>query len=140
MRQALGMFVAIAVALAAVDRWLGYEAAYEIGYGALALMGAMIAATFLWLWHERTTPLALGMAFSWAGATCVMGWWWVFNLFDRPAAMDGSEVLFAFLALYFVGAILHFAVMQRSLGLHGGLFALPLMAATVASALIHAAF
>jgi hypothetical protein len=140
MRQALGMFAAIAAVLFMVNRRIGYEAAYEIGYGALSLMGAMIAATFLWLWYERATPLALGMAFSWAGATCVMGWWWTYNLFDRPVAMVGSEVLFAFLSLYFVGAILHFAVMQRSLGLHGALFALPLLGATLVSVLIHAAF
>lgn len=140
MRQALLLCLAIAGALVAMDRALGYEAAYEIGYGALALMAAMIAATFLWLWYERTTPLALGMAFSWSGAASVMGWWWVFNLLGGPEAMVGSEVLFAFLSLYFVGAILHFSVMQRSLGLHGGLFAVPIIAATLVSAAIHAAF
>lgn len=140
MRQALGMFAVIVAVLLAADRWLGYEAAYEIGYGALALMAAMIAATFLWLWYERATPLALGMAFSWSGAACVLGWWWVFNLLDRPMSMAGSAVLFAFLSLYFVGAILHFSVMQRSLGLHGGLFAIPLLVATLTSALIHLVF
>jgi hypothetical protein len=140
MRQALLLCLAIAGGLVAMDRVFGYEAAYEIGYGALALMAAMIAGTFLWLWYERTTPLALGMAFSWAGAASVMGWWWGFNLLDRPQAMVGSEVLFAFLSLYFVGAILHFSVMQRSLGLHGGVFAIPLLVATLASAAIHAAF
>lgn len=140
MRQALGLFAVVVAALLVADRWLGYEAAYEIGYGALALMAAMIAATFLWLWYERTTPLALGMAFSWSGAACVMGWWWIYNLFDRPGAMVGNEVLFAFLSLYFVGAILHFSVMQRSLGLHGGMFAIPLLGATLASTLIHMLF
>lgn len=54
--------------------------------------------------------------------------------------MLASEVLLAFLSLYFVGAILHFAVMQRSLGLHGGPFAVPLPGATIVSALINAAF
>jgi hypothetical protein len=140
MRQALGLFLVIVAVLLGADRWLGYGAAYEIGYGALALMGAMIAATFLWLWYERTTPLALGMAFSWAGAASVMGWWWIFNLLDRPRVMVGSEVLFAFLSLYFVGAVLHFSVMQRSLGLHGMMFALPLLGATLLSAVIHVLF
>jgi hypothetical protein len=45
MWQALGMFAAIAAVLFSVDCWSGHEAAHEIEYGALSLMGATIAAT-----------------------------------------------------------------------------------------------
>jgi hypothetical protein len=55
---------------------LGYEAAYEISYGAFTLMAAMVSLTFLWVWMQRATPLAVGMSFGWAGAASVMGWWW----------------------------------------------------------------
>ena len=74
----------------------------------------MISLTFLWLWARKETPLALGMSFSWAGAASVMGWWWVFNVLSRPVAMAESELLFLFLAVYFVGAVLHFAAIMRS--------------------------
>jgi hypothetical protein len=138
MRQALGLFVVIGAGLFWADLWLGYEAAYEIGYGALTLMAAMIAATFLWLWHVRATPLALGMAFSWAGAASVMGWWWVYTLSGGPDWMLEGEMLFVFLSLYFVGAILHFAVVGRSLGLPAGYLGFPVATALVLSAIIHA--
>lgn len=98
--------------------FLGYELAYRVGYGAFALMAVLIAGTFLWLWLRRATPLALGMAFGWAGAASVMGWWWVYNLTGQAAWMEESPVLFACLSLYFVGALLHLQVIGRSFDLH----------------------
>ncbi|MCP5037040.1 MAG: hypothetical protein GY945_05500 [Rhodobacteraceae bacterium] len=116
---------------------LGYQAVYQVAYGAITLMAMMIAATFLWLFVVRATPLALGMAYSWAGAGFVLGWWWLFNLNGQPLWLRESPVLFAFLPFYFVGAVLHFAVIHRSFGLHGAAFLLPVIGAVGLSAGIY---
>ena len=117
---------------------LGYQAAYEIGYGAFTVMAAMVSLTFLWLWMQRATPLAMGMAFGWAGAASVMGWWWVYNLLDGPVQMQGNAALFVCLSVYFVGAVLHFAVIGRSLGVDRMLWGLPVVMAVAVSGVIHA--
>lgn len=137
MRQASGLLLAIAGTFGMAYAALGYDAAYQIGYGALTLMAAMISATFAILWVTRATPLALGMAFSWAGAASVLGWWWLWNLMERPAEMRDSAVLFGFLSLYFVGAILHFMVIQRSLCLRERTFLVPVAISVAVSALLH---
>ena len=116
---------------------LGYEAAYEISYGAFTLMAAMVSLTFLWLWMQRATPLAMGMAFGWAGAASVMGWWWVFNLLDGPLPMQQNAALFLCLSIYFVGAVLHFAVIGRSLGWTGRLWMVPIGVALAVSTGLH---
>lgn len=116
---------------------LGYEAAYEISYGAFTLMAAMVSLTFLWLWKQRATPLAVGMSFGWAGAASVMGWWWIYNLLDTPAFMRENVALFLCLSVYFVGAVLHFSVIGRSLGLARGLWAAPVAFAIAVSAMLH---
>lgn len=136
MKQAMLLALAVAAGLYGVGLWAGYQTAFVVGYGALTLMAAMIALTFLWLWQARATPLALGMAFSWAGAACLLGAWWVYNSLRAPEAMYGNEAVFGFLALYFVGAILHFAVVQRSMGLPAGAFAVPVAGALAVSALV----
>lgn len=118
---------------------LGYEVAYRVGYGAFALMAVLIAGTFLWLWARRATPLALGMAFGWAGAASVMGWWWVYNLTGHAVWMEESPVLFGCLSLYFVGAILHLQVIGRSFELpeRAPIFAfIGTLAASVTAALL----
>ena len=66
MIQAVSLVVAIAALLALSYATLGYQPTYQIAYGALTLMAAMISLTFLWLWARRATPLALGMSLSWA--------------------------------------------------------------------------
>lgn len=140
MKQALGLFALVAAAFAAAHAGFGYDTVYRIGYGAFALMAAMISATFLWLWVRRATPLALGMSFSWAGAASIISWWWLYHLTDRPDAMRESGALFIFLALYFVGAILHFAVIARSLGLSRNALFWPLAGALALSTLLRVAF
>ncbi len=137
MKHALLFFFVVVSGLFWADRVLGYQAAYEIGYGALSFMAILIAMTFTWLWHARATPLALGMAFSWFGAASVMGWWWLYNVLDGPTVMVRNEMLFVFLSLYFVGAGLHFSVVQRSFGLRPWVFAAPIVGSTVLSVLIH---
>ncbi len=116
---------------------LGYQLVYQVAYGAITLMALMIAATFLWLFMVRATPLALGMAYSWAGAGFVLGWWWYFKLLGHPEVLRESPVLFNFLPFYFVGAVLHFAVIHRSFGLHGAAFLLPVIGAVALSAGIY---
>lgn len=125
MKQALALLVSVAAAFVGIDRAVGHHAALSIAFGSISVMAVMIAFTFLWLWKVRATPLALGMSFSWAGAACVIGWWWVFHILHQPAAMADSIVLNFFLALYFVGAMLHFAVMRRSMGVSGTAFFAP---------------
>lgn len=140
MRQGFVLLGVVLAAFLASDATLGYRETYLIGYGALCLMAAMISLTFLWLWARRATPLALGMSFGWAGASSVIGWWWVFNLLGHPDEMAENAWLFLALSLYFVGAILHFSVIQRSFGRYQAIFVLPVASSVVISALIRFAF
>ncbi|MEL6169031.1 MAG: hypothetical protein AAFR35_10090 [Pseudomonadota bacterium] len=131
MKEALALLFMIVAVLLLSNGLQGYDRTYDIAYGALTVMAAMISGTFLWLWSTRATPLALGMACSWAGAASVMGWWWTYSVAGAPAAMKDAALLFVFLALYFVGAILHFLVIQRSMGLGSRAFLWPVCAALV---------
>ena len=140
MTQALLLVAMIGALFLISHLQLGYDATYQIAYGALSLMGAMISLTFLWLWARRATPLALGMSFSWAGAASVLGWWWIYNLLEQPGAMFESQFLFLFLSFYFAGAVLHFVVIQRSLGTAHFLFSVPILTAIALSVLIRLVF
>ena len=117
MKRPVFLFVVCLVCMVVGEKAFGYWPVYQVSYGAFALVAAIISGTFFWLWVRRSTPLALGMAFGWAGAASVMAWWWLFNLFDRPEAMVGNSLLFLFLSIYFVGAVLHLDVIGRSFGL-----------------------
>jgi len=129
MIQPVLLLVAVAATFLVAHASLGPEVVYRVGYGAFSLMAAMISLTFLWLWARRATPLALGMSLSWAGAASTVGWWWVYHIRSRPDAMVDSGVVFLFFSLYFSGAILHFAVIQRSAGWRRAAFALPVLGA-----------
>ena len=120
MKQALFLLAGVLVVLLLAYAALGFDLVYHLTYGVVTAMAAVIAGTFLWLWWARATPLALGMAFSWAGATSVMGWWWAFTLAGHPPAMIQHPAIFLFPAAYLVGAILHFQVINRTLGLSEG--------------------
>ncbi|MCI2398789.1 hypothetical protein [Aliiroseovarius subalbicans] len=136
MKQAFILTVMMVVALQAGYQLAGYSVVYQIGYGAITLMSLMISLTFLWLYLQRATPLALGMAYSWSGAGMVMGWWWIYAVLGHPDWLSDSPLLFNFLALYIVGAVLHFSVIHRSLGLHGSAFLLPIVGAVLISTLV----
>ena len=136
MKQALALLPLIAIAFVGIDRTLGFHVAYSIAFGTISIMALMISLTFFWLWRRRETPLALGMSFSWAGAASVLGWWWLFHVLHEPDIMRDSAYLFVFLALYFVGAVLHFTVMQRSMGVSTVIFALPTFVAIALAALL----
>ncbi|MBT8456867.1 MAG: hypothetical protein KJO15_12275 [Alphaproteobacteria bacterium] len=129
MKQAVFLLVLIAGTFVALDLTLGYQLAYSIAFGTISVMAMMISLTFFWLWMRRETPLALGMSFSWAGAASVLGWWWLFHVLHQPVIMREGAYLFAFLALYVVGAVLHFTVMHRSMGVSLALFAMPILGA-----------
>ena len=137
MKQAFMLLMALVALFQLGNQLFGYQVVYQVAYGAITLMALMIAATFLWLFVVRATPLALGMAYSWAGAGFVMGWWWFFNLSGRPEWLRESPVLFGVLPFYFVGAVLHFAVIHRSFGLHGMAFLVPVVGAVALSAGIY---
>ncbi|MEL6517961.1 MAG: hypothetical protein AAFQ39_09605 [Pseudomonadota bacterium] len=127
MKRACALFAVITAAFLLVHSALGFQMAYSIAYGMISVMALMISFTFLWLWRRRETPLALGMAFSWAGAASVLGWWWLYDVLERPEIMRSNAILFGFLALYFTGAVLHFVVMQRSMGVPATRFAWPVL-------------
>ncbi|MEL7105496.1 MAG: hypothetical protein AAGM21_06230 [Pseudomonadota bacterium] len=137
MKQAFTLFFLFCGGLIAVDVVFGFGAAYAISYGAISLMGLMISGTFFWLWYKRATPLALGMSFSWAGASTVMGWWWLYRVFERPEAMEDNAALLGFVSLYCVGAILHFGVIQSSLSLPRVAYIFPVIGSLLVSLLIH---
>jgi len=137
MKQAGYLFAAVALMILGLDTAFGYRAAYAVSYGAIAMMGATISLTFLWLWWKRTTPLALGMSLSWAGAASVMGWWWLYSVLGGPDGMDQSVALLMFVSLYCVGAILHFGVIQRSLDLPRTAYLVPVLGSVILSALVH---
>jgi len=119
------LFSLVALAFSVSRSQFGYWPVYEVGYGAFTMMAAMISLTFLWLWLRRETPLSLGMSVSWAGASSVMGWWWMYNILSQPEAMVESQALFLFLALSFVGAMMHFAAIMRTFDFCVPGFALP---------------
>ncbi|MBT8416593.1 MAG: hypothetical protein KJO42_04065 [Silicimonas sp.] len=130
--------LALAVgAMVVIYAGLGYEATYAITYGAFALMAAMVSLTFMWLWRVRATPLAGGMAFSWAGASSVIGWWWAYSYLNHPALMFENAAFFVCLAIYFVGALMHFAVIGRSLGVRRPLWTAPVAGALAISTFLY---
>ena len=140
MIQPIIILVAVSVAFLVSNAFIGYDRSYAIGYGALALMAAMVSLTFLWLWVRRATPLAMGMFFGWAGAASVIGWWWLFYLHGHPHWMVEDPVPFVLLSVYFVGAILHFKVIWQSFGMDGSGYYIPVAASFALSVLAQFAF
>ncbi len=140
MKQALLILMVTLGCFAVLRAVKGFATSWQVGFGAISIMGAVIALTFAWLWVARATPLALGMAFSWAGSASVMGWWWTFRVLGQPDWMVDNPLILVFLSFYITGATLHFAVIQRSLGYHSVIFMAPVGLALAASAVILAAF
>ncbi len=127
MRHALLLLAVTVTAFMTISVTFGYDRAIAIAYALVAAMAMSISGTFFWLWRERATPLALGMGFSWIGTAGVLGWWWTYRLLDRPEVMIENPALFAFVAAYFVGAVLHFQVVGRSLGRRAVLLLVPVV-------------
>ncbi|WP_068110408.1 hypothetical protein [Tropicimonas marinistellae] len=136
MKQALSIYAAVLAAVHASFLALGFSGTAEIAFGALTIMSVMISAIFLWLWGMRMSPLSLGMAFSWAGAAMVMGWWWLHSLLGAPTWMLRSEIPLLLSALLLTGAVLHFEVIETSFGFRRGAFLLPVSGALLLSLLL----
>ncbi|OWU72035.1 hypothetical protein ATO2_01740 [Roseovarius sp. 22II1-1F6A] len=117
MRQALMIYAVGMAGFQMVYLGLGFEPARNLGLGLVVLLAVLISGVFGWLWLMRTTPLALGLAFSWAGAACLLGWWWLREVLGTPGWMAGNAVVFAFLTTYLTGAVLHLVVVQQSFAL-----------------------
>ncbi len=94
----------------------GYDTVYQLAFGTFAIMALAIGATFLWLYLRRATPLALGMALSWAGSAGIVGWWYMVSLLEGPGGMSENPLIFVFLATHVIGASLHFRVIGSTLG------------------------
>ena len=139
MKQPICTLAILTILFFSMNAVLGYNRSYAILYGAFTLLAVMVSLTFFWLWLRRATPLALGMFIGWAGAAGVMGWWWSFNVFHQPSWMQDSPVLFVMLALYFVGAILHFQVIWHSFGIKRRTYLLPVLVSLCVSILIQGA-
>jgi hypothetical protein len=118
MRQALWLLAAATAALALAVVTLGPVSTAVAGYAAVAAMAVLIAATFLWLWWVRATPLALGMALSWSGVALI--------------AASSPALPLPALPLLTAGAVLHFAVMRRSMNLPRATLAAPAAASAIA--------
>ena len=115
MSRSILLALGIYVMLSTINRTMGFNAAYDLGYGAISLVAIVISVTFAWLWRVRATPMALGMALSWAGCHGLVGYWWVYNQIGRdPSGFFEHDLLFAFISLYFTGAILHLSVISRA--------------------------
>lgn len=133
MKQVAFLYAAILAVSILVANIIGYRDILLLMYGAISLMALLISATFLWLWHMRATPLALGMSLSWAGLGLTFGVWWL----TQTLAVVGQEAQFIalifFLCLLICGATLHFSVIQRTFGLHGIVFIWPVVGAFIVS-------
>jgi hypothetical protein len=117
MKKPLSLLVGLIALFGLAGLMLDYDTVYRIGYGTFTLLALVISGTFFWLWFKRSTPLALGMAFGWAGAATLMAWRLFTNLLSFPDWMQQNPLLFVFLSVYLVGAILHLEVIGRSFSL-----------------------
>ncbi len=133
MTQPVALLVFCVFCFWLADTLFGFATVYLVGYGAFSFLAAIISLTFFWLWFRRSTPLALGMAIGWLGAASIMAWWWLFNLFRQPEVMVENSILFLFLSIYFVGAVLHLEVIGRSFGLSKRLALTPVALSLVLS-------
>jgi hypothetical protein len=129
MKQIVLLYSTLLALAWAGARSIGYEAMILVGYGAVAVMALLISLTFLWLWHLRATPLALGMSLSWAGSGLTIGLWWILEISQNYWWSGQAIMVFLALSLLMSGAILHFAVIQGSFGLHGLSFVWPAVGA-----------
>ena len=135
MTRALGLLALTFVTFALVARPFGLTAAQDIARAAIVLLGLTLSGTFLWLWREKATPLALAMTFSWAGASALLGWWVVYDLWAAPAWMAAHPVLLAILGVYLTGTLLHLQAVRAAFGL-GQVALVGLMGGALAAAVM----
>ncbi|MBM9594415.1 hypothetical protein [Roseitranquillus sediminis] len=142
MRHALALSVILLGGLILAESLVGTDFAIAIGFGAITTIAATNAATFLWLWWARTTPLALGMAYSWLGQAAISIWWFVSGIPHTAPWVTpfDSKILFAVLSIYIVGGIIHISVVQSSVDAVRRVVLLPAIAAFAVALLADALF
>lgn len=116
MKQALLLALVLWAAFCLIVEVVDFRLAAAIGFSATTLIAAVNCVTFLWLWYVRATPLALGMALSWAGQSAISVWWFATGMPGEAMSMDHGPLIFLFLSVYMVGGLLHIAVIQNSTG------------------------
>lgn len=131
MKQSLFLAAALLTAFLATEWLFGTGVAVALGFGAVTTITATNAASFLWLWWARTTPLALGMALSWMGQASISIWWYVSGLptMSPWTGASDSSILFAILSIYIVGGGLHIVVVRQSVDVARRIMILPAVAA-----------
>ncbi|MCO6382506.1 MAG: hypothetical protein JXQ91_00935 [Vannielia sp.] len=117
MTRALGLLAFILLALGVLARPFGFVPAMDLARAALVAMAATLSGTFLWLWREKATPLALAMTFSWAGASALLGWRVAQDVLGHPAWMVESPLLLGVLGVYLTGTLLHVEAIRQAFGL-----------------------
>ncbi len=127
MKQALTIVAVLLAAFLLVEKLAGFDFAALLGLSAMAVIAAINALTFLWLWYVRATPLALGMALSWAGQAGISVWWELSDVPGVLAIQGGGAALFGMVSLYVVGGALHIAVVQRSMEVGFGIVIWPVI-------------
>lgn len=101
MRAPVLLVLAGATAFGMAERRFGTEAATLAAMRGAAALALPLSGAFVWLWLERATPLALGLALAWAGSGALLAGW------PATGAALGAHV---FAALYGAGAVLHLRV------------------------------
>lgn len=114
MRQALILFLFLINVFWVLTWAVGHDLSRVAAYGITSILSGVTAVTFLWLHLRRATPLALGMAFSWAGASLVLASWWFDGVYRGRWPILDTNLPFFFVALHVCGAILHLAVVVAS--------------------------
>lgn len=136
MKKPLLLLLGLVLTFGLAGLVLEYDTVFRVGYGTFTFLAVVISGTFFWLWAKRSTPLALGMAFGWAGAAGLMAWRLFKNLLSWPDWMHQNPLLFVFLSIYLVGAILHLEVIGRSFGLSRNMTFAPIAGAVLLSIIV----
>lgn len=108
MIRSIALWVAFVVTMLGMLGIVGYGPVYSVMYLAITIWAYFIAATFAFLYYRQRTKLALGMFWSWAGTGSIQGWWWLYNYMGAPEWMVNNPMLFAGIACYATGAVIHF--------------------------------
>lgn len=127
MRSTLVPLVLFVAIFLAVSLRFGDDASFAVAYGMVAAMALVISVSFFWLWYNRATPLALGMALCKLGSATLLAWYALYRVLDKAPVMIDHKALTVFIGLYFVGAAHHFAVMQRTMRANLAVFVLPVI-------------
>jgi hypothetical protein len=104
MRGTILLMMACTAAFGIAERRFGTEAATLAAMRGAAALALPLAAAFVWLWLERATPLALGLALSWAGSGALLG------ICAVTQSAAGAHLL---TAIYGAGAVLHLRVVAQ---------------------------